>query len=310
MSMRLTTLCLLLLSALPGAASADVCAQVYPQGRYQFERNLDILRNGPVSCAAMSVRTRFEDVSYSAQIGPGGGPVQVLAVDQRTGQGLLSYAAAGLGTNHVAALDVSQGMVSDGVSMWTDVMAVSGPVSESPVRISFFGHIDGTLPAYKGDDIAPNERARYVLQIGTTSFSLMANAFSVGTGTWRDDPDFEPMSYVSRGPFTPGTDNHIAVDFRVDLDFLFPSAAPLSFGVYGLLSATGSDGAVADLGNTASLDAITMPLGYSISAHGVALSQDVQGRFLYAAAVPEPQPAAMLLVGLLGLAWLQRRHGA
>lgn len=161
-------------------------------------------------------------------------------------------------------------MVTGGLSLWTDVMSVSGPASPFLVR---------------------------------------ANAFSIATGSWVGDPDFESINAVSRGPFSTDTNDHLSVNFQVDVDFLFDSPAPQRFGVYGSLVAQGGNGWIADLGNTASLDAIVLPAGYSIRARGVALGQDVQGRFLYGvAAVPEPQAAAMLSAGLLALAILRRRR--
>lgn len=290
-------------SALGGAAHAASCGDVYPTGAYSYQRNLSILQAGPLSCAEASVSDGLgRMLMRSVQIGSG---QPVLAKDEN-GLGLRSFASTSLGTNRVAALDSDLGRNSSGSSLWTDVMTVQGPRSETPVTVSFYGHLDGRLSLWDGLGAAPDAGVRYVLQLGTTTFELKADALNISSGSWSGDPPYSPMTSTSRGPFAPGRDEQIVIDFRVDMDLLFVDSQSLTFGSFGHLIAGGWTG-IADFGSTAALDWVVLPEGYGISAHGQALTQDAQGRFLYAAAVPESSSAALALAGLGLLAMLRRR---
>jgi len=292
---------LVLLSSVLEISAANACGYLV-EGRYQYERNLNVLTTGPISCSSSSVSNRFLGELGSAFQTGTGGPTYANA---GSGLGLNTVASTGIGSNHAAAQG-GPGLVSSAISLWTDVMSLTGPVSPNLVTISFFGHLDGHLTRWDGLNTEPSARVNYLLQIGTTSFRARADPFTIVTGTWSGDPPYEPLTGGDRGPFVPGADDSNDLHFRIDLDVMFLDSTPLRFGVISHLMADAAfPGNIADFGNTASLDWIEMPSGYSISAHGVTLTQDAQGRYLYAAAVPETQSAAMLLVGLLALGLLR-----
>jgi hypothetical protein len=297
----------ILLSTLPVAASAYNCSDLVPAG-LSWERNLSVMATGPVTCAAASAHDKWGTYYVDTKEAGSGGPVYASGAG---GMGLTVSASAALGSSHANATTGAPAVLGDASALWTDVMTVTGPISQTPVTVSFFGHLDGRLSKWDGvSDVAPAAVVNYWLQIGTASFHLKADAFSVQTGQWTGDPSFEPMTGVSRLSSGPASNETISQNFRIDVDFLFVDATSQSFGSYGYLVAGAGPGATADFGNTASLDWMVLPSGYGISAHGLALAPDAQGRFLYAAVVPEPASAALLLAGLLGLGLRRLRGGS
>lgn len=304
--------CLLAL-CLPLVAGASICAT--PAGRYAFERNLSILNTGPVTCAGIDVASYETTLADSVQTGTGGPTVASGMVD-----GVVAGAFTTLGSNHAVFVDNEQrvgGLRGRASSVWTDVITVTGPVGAA-VTLSFSGHLDGRLSRYDGSDKLSGATLYYGLQIGTTEFAVRGNSVILYSDLSRDDSLPTLVSSFSREPFLPGGDLAFSIPFQVDIPLYFYDATPLRFGMMGNLLVSGAKGDVADLGNTASLDRIAFastdgsPLanGISINAHGVALQQDAQGRFLYAsvaAAVPEAPTGLLLLAGLGTLALTRAR---
>lgn len=300
---------------LPLVASAATCVIATPAGRYAYERNLSILTTGPVTCASVDVTSYGASLADSVQTGTGG-PTEA---SNGNVNGVLASASTSLGANHATFIDNvggGVGLTGRADSLWTDVVTVTGQVGTN-ATLSFTGHLDGRLSRYDGGDRVPGANLYYELLIGTTVFTVRGNAATVFSQISRDDSLPTLVTSISREPFAPGGDLAVAMPFQVDIPLYFYDATPLTFGMMGSLKVGGSGLDVADFGNTVALDHIAVsapdgsPLvsGFGITAHGVALQQDVQGRFLYAAAaVPEAPTGLLLMAGLAGLGLIRARQ--
>jgi hypothetical protein len=145
------------------------------------------------------------------------------------------------------------------------------------------------------------------LSIGTATYGFNANGFSTSTGTWFGDPSFEPMQSTSRAPFELGSPTSVLENFQIDINFINFDGTAQTIGLTSFLAASSFPDSTVEFGNTASLDSIILPKGYSIIAHGVPLIDSGNGVFLYAASVPESNTYAMLLAGLGVVGFVVRR---
>lgn len=308
-------ICSLFVLSLPLVASAATCVVATPSGSYAYERNLSILNTGPLTCAAVDITSYGTLLANSVQTSAGG----TSQASNGYAGGVLASGSTSLGVNHASFIDSvggGVGLTGHAYSLWTDVVTVTGPIGTA-ATLSFTGHLDGRLSRYDGGDSLPGATLYYELLIGTTVFTVRGNAASVSSQISRDDSLPTLVSSVSREPFAPGGDLAVAMPFQVNIPLYFYDATPLTFGMMGNLAVGGSGRDVADFGNTVALESIAIAApdgsqlvsGFGINAHGVALQQDAQGRFLYAAAaVPEAPTGLLMLAGLgaLGVALAKR----
>lgn len=282
-----TTLC----ATVGGGGSADATSAVIAS---------DALRDGAFACDGAGVfHGAGEGVNALNRSSSGGSTTSATAT---LGAGF-SYAASELGSNHVnvdaAGVFPSDGDGANADSAWGDLLAISGPGSGS-VEIRFDGHLDGVANVYGSGDIASSR----------TLFSLSAATATAGGFYLRGDIGrSDTWSALTNGSsFLPITG--VRTSAAIHDSFAVTAFLPINalFGLEAVLSSQARNGGYANFSNTAAIDRITLPSGYSLTSHGNPLSFDGVGYSYVTTPVPEPSELMLLIAGGAMLGEVARRR--